>query len=73
MSPSFLFTGVKPVFERVFGLSFSDNAEVYDGTMKISREEPSSHCIQLGMQQEVGCSGTWRQGSAYKDQIGSKW
>ena len=34
LCPTFLFTGVKPSFQKVFGLSFGDYVEVYDGTTK---------------------------------------
>ena len=38
MSPAFLFTGVKPNYQKVFGLAFGDYAEVYDGTTNTSKE-----------------------------------
>ena len=46
MSPVFLFTGMKPVNDRVFGLSFGDYVEVYDGTTITSRGR-SIACIAL--------------------------
>jgi hypothetical protein len=56
MSPSCLFMGMKPVYERVFGLSFGDYVEVYDGTTNTSRER-SLACIAL---YPVGnAAGSW--------------
>ena len=46
MSPAFLFTGVKPNYQKVFGLAFGDYAEVYDGTTNTSRAR-SIPCIAL--------------------------
>jgi hypothetical protein len=56
MSPSFLFTAMTPVYDRVFGLSFGDYVEMYDGTTNTSRQR-SLACIAL---YPVGnAAGSW--------------
>ena len=56
LCPAFLFTGVKPIFQKVFGLSFGDYAEVYDGTMNTSSAR-SVPCIAL--YPTGNASGSW--------------
>jgi hypothetical protein len=54
--PTYLFTGVRPSFQKVFGLAFNDYIEVYDGTTSTSRAR-SILCIAL---YPVGnLSGSW--------------
>ena len=75
MSPSFLYTGMKPVYDRVFELPFGDYVEVYDGKTNTSRER-SLACIALysvGTRLEAGCSGTWRPRSMCTGRIGLRW
>ena len=56
MSPAFLFTGVKPNYQKVFGLAFGDYAEVYDGTTNTSKER----CLPCIALHPVGnASGSW--------------
>jgi hypothetical protein len=56
MSPAFLFTGVKPNYQKVFGLSFGDYDEVYGGTTNTSKER-SVPCIALYT--AGNASGSW--------------
>jgi hypothetical protein len=46
LSPTVLFTGLKPNYEKEFGLAFGDYVEVHNGTMNTSKER-SLPCIAL--------------------------